>query len=154
MRKLVLSALLLPLLVAGAAKTNPWRLFEKKLPNDRKTLHALNRLTFGPRAGDVESVRKTGLKKWIDRQLHPERIKENPELLAKLKPLDTLQMSTQEILANYPPPQLLQQLSQGRVAEALLPQDPVVRSRVQRAAEMLKQRREGNTERSKPKSLD
>ncbi len=154
MRKLVLSALLLPLLVAGAAKTNPWRLFGKKLPNDRKTLHALNRLTFGPRAGDVESVRKTGLKKWIDRQLHPERIKENPELLAKLKPLDTLQMSTQEILANYPPPQLLQQLSQGRVAEALLPQDPVVRSRVQRAAEMLKQRREGNTERSKPKSLD
>src|SRR5258707_8644706 len=105
MRKLLIPALLLPVLVAGAAKTNPWRLFDKKLPNDKRILHALNRLTFGPRTGDVDAVRKMGLKKWIDRQLNPERLAENPELLAKLKPLDTLGMSTRDILANYPPPQ-------------------------------------------------
>src|SRR6185503_17051975 len=98
MRKRLIPLLLLPVLVAGAAKTNSWRLFEKKLSTEKKTLHALNRLTFGPRPGDLEAVRKMGLKKWLDKQLHPERVPENPALLAKLKPLDTLRMTTQDIL--------------------------------------------------------
>ena len=97
MRRFLISALLLPVLVAGAAKSN---LFTRKLPNDKKALHALNRLSFGPRPGDLDAVRKMGLKKWIDRQLHPERISENPELLARLKPLDTLRMSTRDMLAH------------------------------------------------------
>jgi len=59
--------------------------FEKKLSKDQQILHALDRLTFGPRPGDLEAVKKMGLKKWIDLQLHPERIKENPELETKLK---------------------------------------------------------------------
>jgi len=37
-------------------------------------LHALNRLTFGPRVGDIDKVRAMGLAAWIDQQLHPERI--------------------------------------------------------------------------------
>jgi len=150
MRKRLIPLLLVPVLVAGAAKTNSWRLFDKKLSNDKKTLHALNRLTFGPRPGDLEALRKIGLKKWLDKQLHPERIPENPELLAKLKPLDTLRMTTQDILANYPPPQLLQAVARGGRG-ALLPQDPVLRARAERMAEMLKERREGG---AKPKNLD
>ena len=34
----------------------------------------LNRLTFGARPGDAEKVRAMGIDKWIDLQLHPERI--------------------------------------------------------------------------------
>jgi uncharacterized protein (DUF1800 family) len=63
----------------------------------------LNRLTFGPRPGDVEEVRKTGVEKWIELQLHPERIAENPVLNAKLKPLETLRMEPAEILKEYSP---------------------------------------------------
>jgi uncharacterized protein (DUF1800 family) len=48
--------------------------FEKKLSKDRSIVHALNRLAFGPRPGDVEAVKRMGLEKWIDLQLHPERI--------------------------------------------------------------------------------
>jgi uncharacterized protein (DUF1800 family) len=151
MRKRLIPLLLLPALVAGAAKTNSWRLFEKKLSTEKKTLHALNRLTFGPRPGDLEAVRKMGLKKWLDRQLHPERLPENPALLAKLKPLDTLRMTTQDILANYPPPQVLQAVARGGRG-AILPQDPVQRARAERMAEMVKQRREGGV--AKPKRLD
>src|SRR5712675_3710647 len=81
MRKLLIPLLLLPGLVIGAAKS---KLFDKKLPNDKKLLHALNRLTFGPRPGDVEAVRKMGLKKWVDLQLHPSQIPESHDLLAKL----------------------------------------------------------------------
>src|ERR1700726_2942690 len=69
------------------------RLFQKKLSKDQQILHALDRLTFGPRPGDVESVKKMGLKKWIDLQLHPERIKESADLEAKLAPLESLQMT-------------------------------------------------------------
>ncbi|MBA3579291.1 MAG: DUF1800 domain-containing protein [Gemmatimonadaceae bacterium] len=41
---------------------------------DQQVLHALNRLAFGPRPGDVQRVRAMGLDQWIDQQLHPERI--------------------------------------------------------------------------------
>jgi uncharacterized protein (DUF1800 family) len=57
--------------------------FEKKLAGDEEILHALDRLTFGPRPGDIEAVKQMGLRQWIDLQLHPERIPEN-EVLAKL----------------------------------------------------------------------
>ena len=33
--------------------------------------HALNRLAFGARPGDVENIRQSGLEQWIDRQLLP-----------------------------------------------------------------------------------
>jgi len=153
LRKLLLPTFLLPVLIFAAAKNDPFRLFEKKLGGDKKPLHALNRLTFGPRPGDVDAVRKMGLKKWIDRQLHPERIPQNPELLAKLQPLDTLQMSTPVMLAHYPTPQLLLAFSQRGRAD-ILPQDPALRARAERLAESLKRRRDGQNAEPARKSLD
>src|SRR5579863_10621422 len=82
------------------------KLFQKKQNKDEQILHALDRLTFGPRPGDVEHVKKIGLKKWIDLQLHPERISENPELPAKLEPLESLRMTQAETVSSYPTPQL------------------------------------------------
>ncbi len=70
--------------------------------SEKKIEHALNRLTFGPRPTDAEQVRKTGLKKWIEAQLHPERLPENPALEAKLLPLETLRMSGAELAEKYP----------------------------------------------------
>ena len=40
---------------------------ESALTQDQRALHALNRLTFGPRPGDVAAVEAMGLEKWIDR---------------------------------------------------------------------------------------
>src|SRR5271156_1426515 len=54
--------------------------FDTKLPPDRQIVQALNRLAFGPRPGDVEEVRRIGIQKWIDLQLHPQSIAENPLL--------------------------------------------------------------------------
>jgi uncharacterized protein (DUF1800 family) len=84
--------------------------FDKKLAKNAQAVHVLNRLTFGPRPGDVETVNRIGVAKWIERQLHPERIAENPSLQEKLKPLATLKMSSLEIASAYdrrpmvPPP--------------------------------------------------
>jgi len=77
--------------------------FDQKLSPDKQVIHVLNRLTFGPRPGDVEQVRRLSVEKWIDLQVHPDRIAEDPVLDAKLKPLGTLQLSTWQILEKYPP---------------------------------------------------
>src|SRR5881628_1770036 len=42
-------------------------------PRD-SALHALNRLAYGPRPGDIDRVAALGVMKWIDRQLRPEKI--------------------------------------------------------------------------------
>src|ERR1051326_6737687 len=67
--------------------------FFAALSKDQKVVQALNRLTFGARPGDFAQVKRTGLKKWIDRQLHPERIAESPRLEEKIRWLDSLRMS-------------------------------------------------------------
>ena len=47
---------------------------EARPADDRRILHALSRLTYGPRPGDLERMRAVGLQAWIDRQLNPETI--------------------------------------------------------------------------------
>jgi uncharacterized protein (DUF1800 family) len=123
-----------------AAYTSPdYSQFHQPLTKDQEILHALNLLTFGPRPGDVESVRKMGLKKWIDLQLHPERIEENPELVERLQPLETLHMSAAEIADHYPPPQLLRAMMNRSLP---LPADPEARQRAQMQIQRLRAREE------------
>src|SRR4030095_17194361 len=52
----------------GAAPTSA------ALAADRQITHALNRLTYGARPGDLERVRAVGLSAWIERQLRPQTI--------------------------------------------------------------------------------
>ena len=75
--------------------------FESKLSPEQKIEQALSRLTFGARPGDAAEIRKIGLEKWIEMQLHPERIAENPALDAKLKLLDTIGMKSVDIAKEY-----------------------------------------------------
>src|SRR5262250_170231 len=77
--------------------------FDQKLSPERQVIHVLNRLTFGPRPGDVEQVRKLSIDKWIELQLHPDRIPENPVLESKLQALTTLQLANWHLLEKYPP---------------------------------------------------
>jgi len=101
--------------------------FHRKLAKDQQTLHALDRLTYGPRPGDVETVERIGLKKWIDQQLHPERIPESAVLGEKLAPLESLQMDTEELIEHYPPPDLVRRIADGK---APMPDDPIARAAI------------------------
>jgi uncharacterized protein (DUF1800 family) len=78
------------------------RRFDQRLSIDKQIAHVLNRLTFGPRPGDLEQVRRVGVDKWIDLQLHPDRMTENPVLETKLAALGTLQLPMWQILEKYP----------------------------------------------------
>jgi uncharacterized protein (DUF1800 family) len=106
-----------------------------KLSKDEQVIHALNRLTFGPRPGDVEAVRKRGVKRWIDLQLHPERIAENPELGQRLGPLESLRLSQADTERTYPNPQMIRAVARGRQP---MPDDPVTRAAVERVIQRFK----------------
>jgi uncharacterized protein (DUF1800 family) len=67
----LLSAVVVALLSAGPLQGQEAL---REQAADQQLLHALNRLAFGPRPGDVQKVRALGLDRWIEQQLHPERI--------------------------------------------------------------------------------
>ncbi len=97
--------------------------FDQKLSRQKQIIHVLNRLTFGLRPGDVEQVRKLSVEKWIDLQLHPERISENPVLETRLKPLTTLQLANWQLFEKYSPngvrPPILPPLAPQQIARLL-----------------------------------
>jgi uncharacterized protein (DUF1800 family) len=91
-----------------------------QMDDDKRIVHALNRFTFGVRPGDVERVRSMGLDQWFDEQLHPEKINDSA-IEARLAPFRTLKMSTKEMVENFPPPQVLKAIENGRMS---MPSDP------------------------------
>ena len=78
--------------------------FDQKLSKDKQVLHVLNRLTFGPRPGDVDRVRGLGVEKWIRQQLQPQLTTENPLVEARLRPLSTLKLATWQIFETFQTP--------------------------------------------------
>src|SRR5258708_15554840 len=74
-----------------------------ELNPDEAILHALHRLAYGPRPGDVERVRQMGLGKRIEQQLNPNSI-DDRALDARLADYPTLRMSTAKLIDEYPQP--------------------------------------------------
>jgi len=65
----------LPLLLLLSTLGLTWGSESPETPADRaQVVHVLNRITFGPRPGDVDMVQKMGLHNYIEQQLHPETI--------------------------------------------------------------------------------
>jgi uncharacterized protein (DUF1800 family) len=95
-----------------------------QMDDHKRAEHALNRLTFGPRAGDVNRVMTMGVDKWIDEQLHPEKINDSA-LEPRLVPFQTLRMNTQEMVEAFPPRQVIKAVSNGKLS---LPADPMRRA--------------------------
>jgi len=83
---------------------------------DARIVHALNRLGYGPRPGDVDAVRAMGLERWIDRQLHPERI-DDGALRARLASYRTLDLSAGELMEGYEVPREVKREIQKKRAE-------------------------------------
>ena len=90
----------------------------------KRAVHALNRLTFGPRPGDIQQVMAIGVDKWIDLQLHPEKIKDTA-LDSRLAPLGTVHMSSREIAEEFPDQQMIRQVMEGKKP---MPSDPAKRA--------------------------
>jgi len=113
------------------------------MSEEQRAAHALNRLTFGPRPGEVQRVAQMGVDKWIEQQLHPEKI-DDSALAARLEGFKTVGMSTREIAENYPPPQVLRAIAEGRMP---MPSDPQLRAQYEVALAAYRQRQERRQER-------
>ena len=107
---LMVATLLAPpaVTLGGGAKKVPTAVFEVAnwrvpLNDDEKALQLLDRITFGPRPGDLERIRQRGLNAYLEEQLHPERI-DDSAVEAKVAALPTLQMNSEELVENYPAP--------------------------------------------------
>ena len=92
-----------------------------ELSADEAILHALNRLAYGPRPGDLERVRQMGLAKWIDQQLNPNSI-DDKALEARLENYPTLKMSSAKLMEEYPRPKQVEKQAAKR-AQAQREQD-------------------------------
>ncbi|HXP83424.1 MAG TPA: DUF1800 domain-containing protein [Bryobacteraceae bacterium] len=126
--------------VASTSANKPdYHLFNQRLAHDQQIIHVLDRLTFGPRPGDAAQVKKLGIKKWIDLQLHPDRIPENPALAKRLEPLDSLRIDQAEAVAKYPTPQMIRAVALGLQQP---PEDPVARAAVERLVRRYKFRKD------------
>jgi uncharacterized protein (DUF1800 family) len=90
----------------------------------KRAVHALNRLSFGPRPGDVQQVMAMGVDRWIELQLHPEKISDSA-LESRLAPFRTLRMSSREIAEEFPDGGLVRQVADGKRP---MPSDPARRA--------------------------
>lgn len=95
-----------------------------QLTDEQCALHALNRLTFGPRPGDLQKVMDMDANDWIEQQLHPEEISDSV-LDGKLGQFRTLRMSTREMVQTFPNNNLVKAAAEGKIP---LPTDPMKRS--------------------------
>ncbi len=74
------------------------------MPNTQRPLHALNRLAFGPRPGEVEAVRQMGVERYVEQQLDPASIPVPEELTNRIASLRTLRMTPVELFLEFQQP--------------------------------------------------
>src|SRR5581483_7636943 len=93
------AVVLVAISIGGATVTTASKL--KGIPNDDRTItHVLNRIGFGPAPGDVQRVAQLGLDKYIEQQLHPEKLPDDG-VKAKLASFETLKLSSEQIANRY-----------------------------------------------------
>ncbi len=116
----------------------------------KRAAHALNRLTFGPRPGDVDHVLAMGVDKWIEEQLHPDKL-DDKALDVRLAPFRTLRMNTRELVENFPPPQVIKAVKDGRMS---MPSDPAKRAVYEAQMERLDRKQDAKLEPAKSTNSD
>jgi len=83
------------------------------LPGPYRAVHALNRLGFGPRPGDVPRLNAEGIERYIQGQLHPESIPLPESLADKVASYRTLHMAPTALFREFQLP-VLQVSGDGR----------------------------------------
>jgi len=90
---------------------------------EKRAVHVLNRLAYGPSPASLAEVLATGVEGWIELQLRPGDI-DDRAVEAKLAPFRSLKMTTAERLSTYAPEAKLAR------ARGLDPTDPETRARL------------------------
>jgi uncharacterized protein (DUF1800 family) len=94
------------------------------LTEEERASQALNRLTFGPRPGDLQRVQAIGVKKWVEMQLNPDQV-DDSLLEARLQSFPAMRLSQQDLLRVFPSGAVIRAVADGKAA---LPSDRVERA--------------------------
>jgi len=106
-----------PLMGATAGqKHGPTAGASQQSKGEGRVLHALNRLTFGPRPEDVAAVESMGLRTWFENQLNPQKI-DDSAFNARLAQFPAMQLPQGELMARYPSQLMIRQMANGQSAE-------------------------------------
>jgi uncharacterized protein (DUF1800 family) len=109
--------------------------------SDKAIVHVLNRVAFGASPADVERIRATGITRYIEDQLRPERIAD-AGMDARLAGLQTLRMTPREIAERFAIPQLrARRASQQAAASTPAQPDPEERRRANQVVIELSQQK-------------
>jgi uncharacterized protein (DUF1800 family) len=109
--------------------------------------HLLQRLSYGPRPGEVEALAKKGklgISAWIDTQLEPQRIIDT-SIDGEIKSLPSLSMSNAERLKAYPQKKMLEKMNEAEAKGKELPKviyGELVSQKIIRAVESERQLQE------------
>ena len=109
-----------PMLASTGPKRGPTA-GAPQVRGESRALHALDRLTFGPRPGDVAAVEAMGLSTWFEMQLNPSRI-DDSALDARLAQFPAMQLPQAQLMMRYPSQQMIRQMEQR---DAIIPSDAV-----------------------------
>lgn len=71
---------------------------------DSRALRILSRCTFGPSSREVQRISKKGRLAFLEEQLHPEKLSEDPRVEAFLRKTENLHLSIRDLLYKYPDP--------------------------------------------------
>jgi len=106
-----------PMAAPAPRATTSLSLPASSLTPDQQILHALNRLGYGPRPGDVERVRRMGLAAYVEGQLSPRSI-EDPAPEPALAGYPVLGSSPAELVREYPQltPEVRQRMARGEMS--------------------------------------
>ena len=90
----------------------------KQIQGDDRIFHALDRLTFGPRPGEVEEVKAIGLDAWIAQQLHPASI-DDTVMEQRLQQFPAMRLSEEDLTRKFPPGSIIRQVENGKMSVPL-----------------------------------
>ena len=105
MRRFFVAALAISATALATSDTASLKAQPRSGTDDQAITHLLNRTGWGPRPGDVDTVRAMGIARYLDQQLHPERIPD-AAMPGRLAGLATVGLSSRQILDNYERPQI------------------------------------------------
>ncbi len=112
------------------------------MDEQKRALHALNRLAFGR-----DPATSSGSRRWASTSgsisnLHPDKIDDHA-LDARLAPFRTLRMDTREMVENFPPPQVIKAIAEGKQS---LPSDSARRAVYEAQLERYQEKKERKQE--------
>jgi uncharacterized protein (DUF1800 family) len=111
------------LIIAAIIAAGPLAAQAPQLTARDSAFHALNRLAYGARPGDVDSVARFGVMRWIERQLDPERIPDQA-LAERERDFKILDYDREELAQRYRDAVRERQRLQGSGGRPLIPPPP------------------------------